>query len=106
MNMVHIMISDDPISTYYLMDLDGERALFNRPPDWYNTVNSTTPNVGMTAADRDTAYVRAVIGFALSLSLYFCFMACICREERDASRKEVDRSIVRKVRRRCLPVNT
>ena len=44
------------------------------------------------------AFARALVGFVVSLLIYFCFLHCLCDGYGEATKKEVDKNIVKKVR--------
>jgi len=72
----------------------------------HEQLNSTHVWSDYTRSRPESAdYVRALIGFAICLILYFCFLCFLCDNEADASKKAVDKSIVKKVRHTERPPN-
>ena len=81
-----------PISTFN----EDERVL----QGWmaYGPVQQNNATASWTDRSPDAvSYVRALFGFTLSLIIYFCILFYLCDNYGDASKKDVDRSIVKKV---------
>lgn len=82
-----------PISTFN----EDDRSLqgWTYAPEWMHQNNATA---SWTDRSPDAvSYVRALFGFTLSLIIYFCILFYLCDNYGDASKKDVDRSIVKKV---------
>ena len=91
-----------PLLTPYLAREDGRILTGQYSEGWINGPNfnfNSTDDISSSVSD-GAHFVRAMMVFIVSLTLYFIFLCCICERQGPVTKKDVDRSLIQK---RVLP---
>mmetsp|Transcript_32243 Transcript_32243/g.69592 ORF Transcript_32243/g.69592 Transcript_32243/m.69592 type:complete len:201 (-) Transcript_32243:229-831(-) len=66
--------------------------------NWQERADVNSADIDLSNGQDTVPYVKAIFGFLIALMVYFCFLSYIWGIHSDASKREFDRNIIKKVR--------